>query len=74
VRRQTLNTNTHTHTLQTIDTSDTHPAQADCTILVVALDALLKEDQCKELSNAQQLIVLVNKMYSISPTNLLSAN
>lgn len=60
--------------ISSINTTDTHPAQADCTILVVAPDNLLEADQYKELSDAQQLIVLINKMYTISPSNFFSAN
>ena len=50
--------------ISSINTSDVHPAQADCTILVVAPDNLLEVGQYKELSDARQLIVLINKMYN----------
>ena len=56
----------HVTILGTSNTSDVHPAQADCTILMVAPDNLLLEaGQYNELSDARQLIVLLNKMYTI---------
>jgi hypothetical protein len=60
--------------ISSINTSDVHPAQADCTILVVAPDNLLEVGQYKELSDARQLIVLINKMYTMSLRKIFSTN
>jgi len=60
------------------DESDGHVAGADCTILVLAPNALQQEDQDQVsgdvLKQSKDLIILVNKMYALVSTVWFSAD